>query len=68
MEHNCDNCELRDEFGFCEKLVVDTRRCLVENDKSIKAYYIAERQEDDVRTSFIVPFDFKCIYYKKKEL
>lgn len=71
-ENNCGNCRLRDEFGFCEKLVVDTRRCLIYEgvkSQSIKAYYIAEREEgeeEDVRSSFMVPSDFKCIYYKKQ--
>lgn len=66
MEENCRNCKHCDEFNFCNVLVVDTKRCLVENNKSIKAYYISEREEDDDRTAFIVPFNFKCIHYCKK--
>ena len=63
---SCGNCKNRDEFGFCEKLVIDTRWCVVENEKRIKSYYIAERDEDECRTSFIVPSDFKCIHHSKK--
>ena len=63
MEQNCENCKLHDEFGFCEKLVVDTIRCVVKDLKTIKAYYIDVREEEDPRQSFIVPKDFKCIFY-----
>lgn len=66
---SCKNCKNRDEFGFCEKLVMDTRRCLISDglrSESIKAYYIAEREEDDDRAAFIVPPNFKCIHHVKK--
>ena len=66
MEDNCRNCKLNDEFGFCEKLVVDTRRCMVEDGKQIKAYYIDEREDDDDRTAFITPHNFKCVFHMRK--
>jgi hypothetical protein len=66
MEENCQTCNNLDEFGFCTKLVIDTKRCFVENNKSIKAYYLDVREEDDCRTAFIVPNNFKCIYFKNK--
>lgn len=63
---NCHTCKNCDEYGFCEKLVVDTKRHIVEDNKSIKAYYLAIREEDDYRTSFIVPNNFKCNLFLKK--
>lgn len=58
---NCGNCKFFDEYSFCEKLVLDTKRTFVENNKPIKAYYISERDgDDDYRTSFIVPSNFCC--------
>ena len=66
MEDNCRNCKLNDEFGFCEKLVIDTRRCVVEDGKHIKAYYIDEREEGDCRTAFITPQNFKCVFHVRK--
>ena len=66
VEPSCKNCKLCDEYNFCEKLVVDTRRCHVDGDY-IKAYYITPREEDDDRSSFIVPDDFCCVYYEPKE-
>jgi hypothetical protein len=66
MDDSCLNCKHRDEYGFCTRLVVDTKRCIVENNKPIKAYYI-DIFEDDGRPCFIVPPDFKCKYYEKIE-
>ena len=60
----CKDCKHWDEYGFCEALVVDTRRCLIDGD-SIKAYYIAERDEDEYRSSFIAPADFGCNLFIK---
>lgn len=62
---NCKNCKFHDEYSFCEKLVVDTRRCYV-NDEYIKSNYISVAEEDDDRSSFIVPDDFGCVYFLEK--
>lgn len=61
--NNCAICKFNDEFGFCEKLVVDTKWCVVENGKRIKAYYIDEREEDDSRSAFLTPNNFNCLHY-----
>lgn len=66
---SCKNCKNRDEFGFCEKLIIDTRRCLIDDgirSEHIKAYYLGEREEEDDRSSFIVPADFKCKHHSIK--
>lgn len=62
----CETCKNCDQFGFCEKLVIDTRRILVENGRSIKSYYIDEREDGDDRSSFIVPRNFCCNLHSKK--
>lgn len=67
MGKNCENCKFRDEFGFCKKIVVDTKRVIVENGKIIKSYYIDEREENDPRISFITPINFKCIFHENKQ-
>ena len=66
MAETCETCSYNDNFGFCTVLVVDTKRCFVENNKSIKAYYIDVREEDDCRTAFMVPKNFKCNFFKNK--
>ena len=66
MDNNCGNCKYKDEFNFCEKLVVDTRWCVVEDGKRIRSNYISEREDGDSRPSFIVPMNFKCVYYEGK--
>lgn len=65
--YTCKTCKFNDEFRFCEKLVVDTKRCFVENGKHIIANYISEREEDDDRSSFITPKDFGCVHYENND-
>ena len=66
---SCNTCEFRDEYGFCEKLVVGTRRRRVDG-THIKHYYIDEREfgedgEDiDERSAFSTPPLFKCNLYE----
>jgi len=63
MEDGCHNCRNRDEHGFCEELVMDTKRIIIDG-KSIKSNYIAFREEDDDRIAFITPDDFICNYHQ----
>ena len=60
-ENTCENCKNRDEFGFCYKLVVDTRRQRIAGSQ-ITAYYIDENQGEELEcsNSFIVPDWFSC--------
>jgi len=62
----CENCKNRDEYGFCEKLVVDLRRVKVEDGKIIKSYYIDEYTNGETRSAFIVPRNFCCNLHSKK--
>mgnify|MGYP006989319928 CR=1 FL=1 len=67
MRENCATCKFKDEFNFCDKLVVDTRRVKVENEKWIKAFYLDNRVEDDERNAFMVPLNFKCNLFIRKD-
>ena len=66
MEDQCSNCKFKDEFNFCEKLIVDTRWCVVEDGKRIRSNYISEREDGDNRLSFIVPINFRCVFHERK--
>ena len=66
MKENCSNCEFCDQYRFCLKLVLDTKWTVVKNGKRIKSNYISDREENDERLAFIVPINFKCIFYKLK--
>lgn len=65
VENICKNCKFQDEYSFCEKLVIDTKRCHID-DKYIMSNYISVIEDDDDRSSFIVPDDFGCVYFEKK--
>jgi hypothetical protein len=63
-EDGCHNCRNRTEDGFCELLVVDTKRTRTKGGNFLVSNYIETREKDDDRSSFITPDDFKCNYHQ----
>ena len=62
----CKTCIFWDEYHFCEKLVVDTKRITIDR-QSVKSNYIDTREDNDQRSSFITPSTFGCVFHEDKK-